>query len=181
MKTSSKLQVALGVLFSAFFWQVVCSSAANFGGRVVGVSDGDTITILTSTKEQFKVRLFGIDSPESNQSFGSKAKQFTSEQCFGKSVTVQDQGKDRYGRTIGVVLLPGGTNLNLSIVRNGSAWWYRAYAAKETDYESAETESLHRTLRNKNNCESTTLNLLILWMLKSHASSVYLKRRFLTS
>lgn len=125
----------------AFLLSALLIQGAEIAGKVVGVSDGDTITLLSADKEQFKIRLFGIDAPESNQAFGSKAKQFTSEQCFGKSVTVQEEGKDRYGRTIGVVLLPGGTNLNLSILRNGYAWWYRDYAKNEKEYQAAETEA----------------------------------------
>lgn len=125
----------------AFLLSALLVHASEIAGKVVGVADGDTITVLSPEKQQFRIRLFGIDSPESNQAFGSKAKQFTSEQCFGKNVTVEDKGKDRYGRTIGVVQLPGGTNLNLSIVRNGYAWWYRDYAAKEKEYQAAETEA----------------------------------------
>lgn len=123
------------------FFSLLAAHAADIVGKVVGVTDGDTITVLSDQKEQYRVRLFGIDSPESNQAFGSRAKQFTSEQCFGKTVTLRDKGKDRYGRTIGEVILPGETNLNLAILRNGFAWWYREYAPKEKEYESAEAEA----------------------------------------
>lgn len=128
-------------LYAVVFLTVFAAHAADISGKVVGVTDGDTITVLSEQKEQYRIRLFGIDSPESNQAFGSRAKQFTSEQCFGKTVTLRDKGKDRYGRTIGEVILPGATNLNLAILRNGFAWWYREYAPKEKEYESAEAEA----------------------------------------
>jgi hypothetical protein len=82
--------------------------------------------------------LYGIDCPESRQSFGTKAKQFTSSQCFGKEISVRVRDKDRYGRTVGEVLLPNGENLNLAILKNGYAWWYQYYAPKEKEYEKRE-------------------------------------------
>jgi endonuclease YncB( thermonuclease family) len=96
-------------------------------GKVVGVSDGDTISVLYRGKAE-KVRLRGIDAPEKKQPFGERAKQFTSAQAFGKSVTVQVDDIDRYGRYIGIVTLPDGSVLNGNIVRVGLAWWYRQYA-----------------------------------------------------
>jgi micrococcal nuclease len=63
-------------------------SHAAITGKVVGISDGDTITILDSTNTQQKIRLLGIDCPESHQDFGTQAKQITSEMVFGKTVQV---------------------------------------------------------------------------------------------
>ena len=92
-----------------------------FTARVVGVSDGDTITVLDGTT-QVKVRLNGIDCPEKGQPFGARAKQLTSELGFGKSVTVCPSGADRYGRTLGEVVLPDGRVLNRELVEAGMAW-----------------------------------------------------------
>ncbi len=100
--------------------------AADFTGRVVGVSDGDTITVLHNGKGE-RIRLHGIDCPEKRQAFGNRAKQFTSTLVFGKGVTVQVMDRDRYGRTVGVVLLPDGRSLNHELVRAGLAWMYRRY------------------------------------------------------
>lgn len=72
-------------------------------GTVVGVSDGDTITVLTDGKEQVKVRVYGVDCPEKRQDFGTKAKQCTSEKVFGKRVEVDPVTIDKYGRTIGII------------------------------------------------------------------------------
>ena len=72
------------------------ASAFEFTGKVVGVTDGDTITVLLESKKQYKVRLQHIDCPETRQPFGSKAKQFLSQKVFGKSVTVKWDEMDRY-------------------------------------------------------------------------------------
>ncbi len=68
--------------------------AADFTGRVVGVSDGDTITVLSKGKPE-RIRLHGIDCHEKRQAFGNRAKQFTSALVFGKTVTVQVMDRDR--------------------------------------------------------------------------------------
>ncbi len=72
-------------------------------------------------------RLHGIDCPEKRQAFGNRAKQFTSTLVFGTTVTVQFVDRDRYGRTVGEVLLPDGRSLNHELVRAGPAWMYRRY------------------------------------------------------
>ncbi len=97
--------------------------AADFTGRVVGVSDGDTITVLHNGKGE-RIRLHGIDCPEKRQAFGKRAKQATSRLVYGQTVTVRDMGQDRYGRTVGEVLLPDGRNLNHDLVKAGFAWWF---------------------------------------------------------
>src|SRR5256886_10073124 len=76
----------------------------HFTGKVVGVSDGDTISVMHNGKAE-RIRLSGIDCPEKGQAFGQRAKQFTSALVFGKDVTVQVLGHDKYGRTIGEVTL----------------------------------------------------------------------------
>ncbi len=81
--------------------------ALEFTGKVVSVSDGDTITVMHNGKGE-RIRLHGIDCPEKRQAFGKRAKQFTSNLVFAKTVTVQALDQDRYGRTVGVVLLSDG-------------------------------------------------------------------------
>lgn len=103
------------------------SVLAEISGRVVGVSDGDTITTLTEAKETIKIRLYGIDCPEKNQAFGQVAKQFTGDQVFGKAVTVKEKAKDRYGRTVGMVYYDGGKCLNYEIMEAGLGWCYHQY------------------------------------------------------
>lgn len=98
-----------------------------FRGTVVGVSDGDTLTVLHDGRAE-KIRLHGIDSPEHGQPFGERAKQFTSQLALRRDVTVHVTDRDRYGRTVAVVLLPDGRQLNQEILRAGYAWWTRRYS-----------------------------------------------------
>ena len=114
-----------------------CSSCGYYHGQSVGVHDGDTLTILTPAKDSIKVRLHGIDAPESKQAFGSRSKQELSALAFGKQVTVEVMDKDRYGRTVGRVFV-GTMDVNVEMVRRGFAWWYRSYAKKDMELSAAE-------------------------------------------
>src|SRR5579875_576605 len=98
---------------------------ADYSARVVGITDGDTITVLTAAKKPFRIRLWGIDAPETGQDFGSRAKQAASELAFGKTGTIRARDIDRYGRMVAEVILPDGRSMNREIVRQGMAWWYR--------------------------------------------------------
>lgn len=88
-----------------------------------------------------KFRLSGIDYPEKGQAYGKRAKQAASELVFGKEVTLQTFGKDKYGRTIADVLLPDGTNVNHELVKDGWCWWYQKYAPGSTTLERLEVEA----------------------------------------
>jgi micrococcal nuclease len=96
-------------------------------GKVVSIADGDTLTVLTPEKQQIKVRLSGIDTPERKQAFGTQAKQALSSKVFSKTIRVRDNGKDRYGRTLGDLYL-GERWINLELVSEGCAWHYKAYS-----------------------------------------------------
>ncbi|AHM63183.1 micrococcal nuclease [Flammeovirgaceae bacterium 311] len=98
---------------------------------MVGVSDADTFTLLTVDKKQIKVRLAEIDTPESSQPFGTRAKQMLSELIFNKDVRVTKTDTDRYGRLVGHVYL-GGTHINKKMVQEGMAWVYRQYLQDKT-------------------------------------------------
>jgi micrococcal nuclease len=101
-----------------------CARPADFPARVVGISDGDTLTVLEG-RTQTKIRLHGVDAPETGQDYGSRAKQAASELAFGKTVTVRPVEKDRYGRTVAEITLPDGRSMNRELVGEGAAWWYR--------------------------------------------------------
>ncbi len=119
--------------------------AETIQGRVVGVSDGDTVTVLDSTKTQHKIRLAGIDAPESKQAFGQASKKHLSDLVFNRNVTL-DCGKiDRYNREVCVVMVDG-HDANLAQVTAGMAWWYRAYAKEQipehrAQYQAAEMDA----------------------------------------
>jgi micrococcal nuclease len=115
--------------------------AAEYPARVVGITDGDTLTVLTEQNTQVKIRLWGIDAPESGQDFGARAKQTASELVCGKQVTVREMDRDRYGRTVAEVILPDGKSLNREMVRGGMAWWYVKYATADRDLASLEAEA----------------------------------------
>jgi endonuclease YncB( thermonuclease family) len=114
-------------------------SKETFTGQVVGVTDGDSIKVLRDGKAE-NIRLSGIDCPEKKQPFGTRAKQFTSQQVFGKKVTVREAGRDRYGRTVAEVILPDGRNLNHELLKAGMAWWFRKYS-KDTVLGDLEAEA----------------------------------------
>ena len=113
------------------------SHAGSFEGRVIGIADGDTITVLAGNNQQVKIRLYGIDTPESKQDYGTRAKQFTSGQVFKKTVRIERIDTGRYGRTVGVVYydqekFSGERCLNKALVYAGFAWVYRQYCSNGT-------------------------------------------------
>lgn len=105
--------------------------AETLDGYVVAVSDGDTITVLDAKREQYKIRLAGIDAPEKAQAFGERSKQHLAELVFNKQVTVEWDKFDRYGRTVGKVLV-NGTDANLEQIKAGMAWWYEKYRKEQS-------------------------------------------------
>lgn len=125
-------------------------SAATIEGRVVGISDGDTITILDAGNRQHKIRLSGIDAPESHQAFGQKSKANLSALVFNRQVVAQCTKTDKYRREICKVMV-GGTDANLEQLKAGMAWWYRHYASEQPRqdqeaYEAAEFNAMIRRL-----------------------------------
>ncbi|MFW5450816.1 MAG: thermonuclease family protein [Methylophagaceae bacterium] len=100
-------------------------------GKVISIIDGDTFTVLTSSNQQVKIRLSGIDAPEKSQPFGSKAKHFLSLLTYNKNVRVDVETKDRYGRSVCDVYASN-RNVNAELVKNGMAWVYRKYTNDQT-------------------------------------------------
>ena len=105
-------------------------NAATLQGKVIGVADGDTVTLLDAQKNQHKIRLQGIDAPEKAQAFGNKSKQSLHEMVHGKEVMVDFQKKDKYGRTVGKVLV-NNTDVCLEQIKRGMAWHYKQYANEQ--------------------------------------------------
>lgn len=111
------------VLF--FLWSL--AYAQTYEGTVIGVSDGDTLIMLTPEKRQIKVRLAEIDAPEKSQAHGQRSKESLSGLTFGKQVRVEQQDRDRYGRVVGKVYIDG-LDVNTEQIKRGLAWVYRKYA-----------------------------------------------------
>ena len=106
MSNSRQRFTALAITF-AFIAASGVVSAEPIVGKIVGVADGDTLTVLDALKHQHKIRLSGIDAPESGQAFGNRSKQALSDCAFGKQATVEGDKTDRYGRTVGRVVVAG--------------------------------------------------------------------------
>ncbi|MFY4742562.1 thermonuclease family protein [Aliarcobacter butzleri] len=100
------------------------------------VSDGDTITILTSDKTQYKIRLNNIDAPEKKQAFGNKSKDNLAKYIAGKTVKVEYKSKDKYKRILGTIYY-NNIDINLQQIKDGYAWVYKKYS-KNQDYYNAE-------------------------------------------
>lgn len=124
----------------AMFLSLPPAHAEEFVATVIGISDGDTITILHDGKES-NIRLAAIDCPEKTQAFGTTAKHYTASLCFKKQVVVRTLSKDRYKRTIADVNLQDGRNLNEELVKAGFAWWYRKYAPFDLGLEILEIKA----------------------------------------
>jgi len=131
--------------------------------RVVGVTDGDTITVLDNNKVQYKIRLAGIDAPEKDQPFGSRAKQSLSNAVMGKDVRIEWSKQDRYGRLVGKVWVtppeircdariaacPKTLDVNLAQLTVGLAWHYKEFEKEQSEedrhrYAFAEQEARAR-------------------------------------
>ena len=140
----SKLYKTVYVLAILSFIPVIwiCLSISD-PGNVVGISDGDTITVLHPDKTQMKVRLAEIDCPEKKQPFGTKSKEALSEKIFGKYVKVEWTKKDRYGRVIGKVYL-NGRYINKEMIEEGWAWHYTDYSHSPEMAEAQEYAKSHK-------------------------------------
>jgi endonuclease YncB( thermonuclease family) len=134
------------VLLLTFF----SAHAETLTGRVVRVTDGDTIVVVDSDKVQHKIRLQGIDAPERGQAFGTKSKEHLSDLVAGKNVVVDYSKYDRYQRILGKVLV-NGEDVNLEQVEVGMAWHYKKYQREQSTsdrvaYSDAEREARRQKL-----------------------------------
>ena len=123
MKKLISLAVALGTMFLV----PLLGFTEEYNGRVVGITDGDTLTLLVDGKRQIKVRLAEIDAPEGGQPYGNRSKQELSALTFNKEARVSVQDTDRYGRTVGRVFV-GSVDVSAEMIRRGAAWVFRKYA-----------------------------------------------------
>lgn len=95
--------------------------------KVIKIKDGDTVVVLDSTNTQITLRLAEVDWPESSQSFGKNAKQFTADLIFGKEIVFFKQTTDRYGRIVAKVYLDK-IYVSEAIIKAGMGWWYEEYS-----------------------------------------------------
>ena len=138
---------------------VTAAEPSRIDGRVVGIADGDTITLLDTSKTQHRIRLAGIDAPERGQPGGHRSKESLSAFVYDQPVRIEWHKRDRYDRIVGKVwVAPPGTlcrgkpdcpmtlDAGLAQITIGRAWWFRKYASEQSledrvRYESAEQEA----------------------------------------
>lgn len=118
------------LLFIAMLLSALHASADILNGQVVAIADGDTVTVLDASNKQWKIRLLGIDAPEKKQAFGQKSKANLSDLVFNKQVSAEYSKKDKYGRTVGKIIVDG-VDANLEQVRAGLAWHYKKYEREQ--------------------------------------------------
>lgn len=125
-------RIALQLVAAAALLSNVSAFSGELFGTVVGVADGDTITVLDESREQHKIRLAGIDAPEKSQAFGQRSKEALSALVFRRRVEVETEKKDRYGRSVGKVWIDG-RDANLTMVASGMAWHYKQYQGEQSE------------------------------------------------
>ena len=106
-------------------------SAETFVGSVARVSDGDTVRLLVNDSTELKIRLSGIDAPELDQAFGKESKNRLTELVDGRTIEAQCSKRDRYRRWL-CKLVFNSNDINLSLVKDGYAWWYQYYKKDQT-------------------------------------------------
>lgn len=117
-------------------------------GRVVGVADGDTITVLTAAREQVKVRLEGIDAPEKAQPYGQASKQSLSQLVFGRQVRLECEKTDRFRRKLCRVF-QGHLDVNREQIARGMAWHFDRYAEEQPEHERLADEQAEMGARGR--------------------------------
>jgi micrococcal nuclease len=132
-------------LISITIFFISASIFSQTKGKVIKIKDGDTLVVLLSDNTEQTLRLAEVDCPESGQAFGKNAKQFTSNQVFGKTVTFYKVGKDRYGRGVAGVFYDGDKYLSREIVKAGFGWWYFK-ASKNTELQKLQDEAKEKKL-----------------------------------
>jgi endonuclease YncB( thermonuclease family) len=123
--------------------------AKTIEGLVVGVSDGDTITVLDQQKNTYKIRLQGIDAPEKKQAFGEKSKQSLHDLVHSKQVRIEYDKEDKYGRIVGKVTVED-VDVCLQQLVLGMAWHYKKYQNEQSVSDRAlysETELTSKSLK----------------------------------
>lgn len=120
------------ILFSLFFCAFLHADILE--GKVIKITDGDTVHVLDANHHKKTIRMAGIDAPERKQAFGKKAKQYLASMIGNKRVTVEFKKRDRYGRIVGSILYQGKV-INLEMVRAGLAWHYKKYQREQSKRE----------------------------------------------
>ncbi len=116
--------------------------AETLTGRVIGITDGDTLKVLDAKRVVHKIRLSGVDAPELNQDFGQRSKANLSALAFNRMVTLECRKTDKY-RYKACVVMVDGLDVGLEQIKTGMAWWSRKHTKEQSlhqrvNYEDAE-------------------------------------------
>ena len=141
----------------ALVFVAATTHAAELSGRVIGVSDGDTVTVLDTASQQHRIRLAGIDAPEKRQAYGERAKQHLSDLVYGKTILVVWDKRDRYGRIVGRVLAPEcdgaacrySVDAGLEQLKAGYAWHYKQYEREQALEERVRYSATEQEARSR--------------------------------
>ena len=133
------------LFFSCFVFLFFSLFFSQSKGKVIAVKDGDTIVVLIDDNTQKILRLSDVDCPENGQPFGKNAKQFTSDQIFGKTVKYYITTTDRYNRSIAKIYYDNGKYLSEEIIKNGLGWWYFKYS-KDKNLGRLENEASNKKI-----------------------------------
>lgn len=119
---------------------IVLSFATTIKGKVIKITDGDTITILEENGDKTRVRFYGIDAPEKKQDYGIKSLNVLKKLIDKKEIEIEIKNKDQYGRIVGVVYYDK-ININLYMLETGNAWWYKQYSKHNIEFKIAEEKA----------------------------------------
>lgn len=124
--------------FAGLVIALACHSAPAYAerltGSVVGIQDGDTLTLLDASRREQRIRLAGIDAPEARQRYGQAARRALSAEAFGREANANCPKTDKYGRKVCVVTV-GGRDVGLALLEAGAAWHFKAFAQEQSPWE----------------------------------------------
>lgn len=121
-------------MFAIFIFSLSIIAVA-VSGKVIRVSDGDTI-LIQSGSQKIRVRMYGIDAPELKQKYGEESKKYLEKRIMDKNVDIKVINQDQYGRKVGKVFYKN-KDINLEMLETGNAWFYEYHAKHEKDYRKA--------------------------------------------
>ena len=131
------------ILFSIFIFSLSVIAMA-VSGKVIKVSDGDTI-LIQSGSQRIKVRMYGIDAPELKQNYGEDSKNYLEKRILNQNVDVKVINEDKYGRKVGKVFYKN-KDINLEMIKTGNAWFYEYHAKKEKEYRKVSKSAQEQKL-----------------------------------
>lgn len=106
-----------------------CNQDEGNSGKVIAVLDGDTYDVLMKENKTVRVRMEGIDAPEKGMPFYRVSKNYLAELCFGKNISLVENGMDKHGRTLAFSYLDDGRELSHEMIKAGLAWHFKQYSS----------------------------------------------------